>query len=201
MTELAYTFQGTALRTMLIDTEPWFVLKDICDVLGIQNSRRVYSEMLEDDEKDVRKTYTLGGEQEVQVVNEPGMYTVILRSNSEQARPFRRWVTHDVLPSIRKQGFYSLLTDDALMEVLIERTKKNPDYTKKFNMSQIRTIAGRQAKEDKTGQCELLMLSKANYATLKEFKTELRRICGSDMTLYHKYYDEYVLWARAANVQ
>lgn len=120
MNELTYVFQENPVRTMLIDAEPWFVLADVCYILGIKNSRDVYSEMLDDDEKGVGKTDTPGGRQEVQIVNEPGLYTVVIRSNSEKAKPFRRWVTHEVLPSIRKQGYYTALTPEDTIKALVK---------------------------------------------------------------------------------
>lgn len=120
MNELTYVFQKTPIRTMLIDAEPWFVLADVCTVLGIRNSRDVYANMLDDDEKGVGKTDTPGGKQEVQIVNEPGLYTVVIRSNSEKAKPFRRWVTHEVLPAIRKQGFFSALTPEDTLKAVAQ---------------------------------------------------------------------------------
>lgn len=65
---------------------------------------------LDDDEKGVRKVYTLGGEQELLTVNEPGLYTLIIRSNKPEAKNFKRWITHEVLPSIRKTGKYEVGT-------------------------------------------------------------------------------------------
>lgn len=100
-----FYFEDNVVRTMLIDEEPWFVAKDACDILeiGTEQIRR-----LDDDEKGLRKMQTLGGEQEMSVISESGLYTLIIRSNKPHAKPFRRWVTHDVLPSIRKTGSYSV---------------------------------------------------------------------------------------------
>lgn len=87
--------------------DPWWVAKDVCDILEHSN-HRVAVDMLEDDEKGVRKVYSLGGDQEMIVISESGLYTLIIRSNKPEARPFRRWVTHEVLPAIRKQGLYDM---------------------------------------------------------------------------------------------
>lgn len=102
-----YTFEGQDVRTLIgEDGEPRFVLADLAAVLGIANSRNVAAR-LDDDEKGVCLADTPGGRQNVTVVTEAGMYSVIVRSDSPAAGPFRRWVTHEVLPSIRKTGSYS----------------------------------------------------------------------------------------------
>lgn len=103
--------------------EPWFCAKDICEVLGIKNHRDAIS-VLDEDEKGVGKIYTLGGYQELNFVNESGLYTLVMRSNKPEARKFRKWVTSEVLPSIRKYGFYS--TDEKVIsraEAKAERQK------------------------------------------------------------------------------
>lgn len=86
--------------------EPLFVLKDVCDALEITNTRNV-SARLDEDMKGVRPVDTLGGTQQLTVVNEAGLYEVIIRSDKPEAKAFRRWVTSEVLPSIRKHGMYA----------------------------------------------------------------------------------------------
>lgn len=88
------------------DGNVWFVAKDVCDVLGHTNSR-VAVQQLDDDEKDVSEIYTLGGMQEMTIISESGLYTLILRSNKPNAKEFRRWVTGTVLPSVMRNGFYA----------------------------------------------------------------------------------------------
>jgi prophage antirepressor-like protein len=94
------------VRIQVIDGDPWFCLKDVCEVLTIANSRRVAAEVL--DSMGVRKTDTLtdGGKQQLTFVNEPNLYRVIFRSNKPEARQFQDWVFNDVLPTIRKTGTY-----------------------------------------------------------------------------------------------
>lgn len=84
--------ENKLVRTMSINDEPWFVLKDVCDVLGLSNSRMV-SDRLDDDEKGVSQIYTLGGSQMMSIISESGLYNVILRSDKPEAKPFRKWVT------------------------------------------------------------------------------------------------------------
>lgn len=121
MNELkVFSFNSNQVRTIQQDGEPWFVLKDVCAALGISNTADVYNR-LDPDEKGVDSIDTLGGSQEMNVVNESGLYNVILRSDKPQAKPFRKWVTSEVLPSIRRHGAY--MTPEALEEAII-----NPDY-------------------------------------------------------------------------
>jgi prophage antirepressor-like protein len=106
-----FTYEGNAIRTVQIDSEPWWALKDICDVLELTNSRMV-AERLDDDEKGVSITDTLGGKQEITIISESGLYNTILLSRKPEAKNFKRWVTHEVLPAIRKHGLYA--TDELL---------------------------------------------------------------------------------------
>jgi prophage antirepressor-like protein len=107
-----FNFEGQRrVRVVIRDGEPWFVAKDVCDILCLENSRDTLAKMLDDDEADVEKIYTRsenGVEQkrEMNIVNESGLYTLIMRSNKPEAKRFRRWVTHEVLPAIRKTGRY-----------------------------------------------------------------------------------------------
>lgn len=106
MNELqVFRYQDNEVRTVEINGEPWFVLKDVCAVLGIGNSRMVF-DRLDSDEKGVSQIDTPGGLQNVNIINESGLYNVILRSDKPEAKPFRKWVTSEVLPSIRKTGGY-----------------------------------------------------------------------------------------------
>lgn len=114
-----FSYQDKQVRTVEKDGEPWWVLKDICEVLELSNSRMI-AERLDEDEKGVSQIYTPGGKQEMAVVNESGLYNVILRSDKPQAKPFRKWVTSEVLPAIRKHGGY--LTPEKVEEALL-----NPD--------------------------------------------------------------------------
>lgn len=101
-----FQYESATVRIVVIDGEPWFVLADLCKVLEIANHRNVAAR-LTDDQKGVRQIDTLGGQQNMTVVNESGMYEVVIRSDKAEAVTFRRWITSDVLPSIRKTGTYS----------------------------------------------------------------------------------------------
>lgn len=86
----------------MLEGEPWFVAADVCRALGLGNSRQTLS-YLDDDEKGVITSDTLGGKQEMSTINEPGLYSLILRSRKPEAKAFKRWITHEV---IRKTGGY-----------------------------------------------------------------------------------------------
>lgn len=100
-----FNYNDREVRTVQKDGELWSVLKDVCAILGIGNNRMA-SDRLDADEKGVSQIDTLGGKQEMTVINESGLYNVILRSDKPEAKPFRKWVTSEVLPAIRKNGGY-----------------------------------------------------------------------------------------------
>ena len=95
---------GNVRVTMNENNEPLFCLTDVCDVIGIANARNVKSRLDEDDVRRVDSIDSLGRNQQVTFITESGLYDVIIRSDNKNAKPFRRWVTSEVLPSIRKHG-------------------------------------------------------------------------------------------------
>lgn len=109
--------QDFEIRVLTRNGDPWFVLTDVCVVLGLVNSSDV-SARLDDDEKGVATIDTPGGPQEVTVISEPGLYNVTRTSRKSEAKRFRRWIDHEVLPSIRKTGSYGVpaSTQDTLLE-------------------------------------------------------------------------------------
>lgn len=94
-----------SIRTQMIKGEPWFVAKDVCQVLGISKSRDAISR-LDDDERGALLMDTPGGKQTMATVNESGLYNLIFQSRKPVARKFKRWVTSEVLPSLRRYGRY-----------------------------------------------------------------------------------------------
>lgn len=96
------------IRTLIINNEPWFVGKDVAEILGYSNSRDALVKHVDNEDKGVAKCDTLGGTQELTVINESGLYSMILSSKLPTAKRFKHWVTSEVLPSIRKYGIYEL---------------------------------------------------------------------------------------------
>ncbi len=115
-----FEYQGQAIRTVVRDGEPWFAAADICAVLDIGDVSSALRR-LEDDEKGTDTILTPGGSQEMLVVNEPGLYVLVLTSRKLEAKLFKRWITHEVVPDIRKHGVYA--TDEAL-----ERMIASPEF-------------------------------------------------------------------------
>src|SRR5579871_3847338 len=102
-----FSFESLEVRVVVIDNEPWFVATDVAKVLEHSNTS-VMLQMLDEDEKGVSNVYTLGGNQELAVISESGLYHAVIKSRKPRALPFRKWVTSVVLPSIRKSGQYSV---------------------------------------------------------------------------------------------
>lgn len=98
--------ENKLVRTMNIGGEPWFVLKDVCDVLGLSTPARVAERLDSDEVSQAHLIDSMGRSQEMTIISESGLYNVILRSDKPEAKPFRKWVTAVVLPSIRKNGGY-----------------------------------------------------------------------------------------------
>lgn len=116
---IPFTYHDQPVRVVTIDGEPWFVLADLCKVLDIAASGRLAARL----DEGMRQTHTLetaGGRQRMTIVSEAGMYEVVIRSDKPEAAAFRRWITSEVLPSIRKHGGY--LTDQKIEDIL-----DNPD--------------------------------------------------------------------------
>ncbi len=132
-----FTYNSNEVRTVEMNGEPWFVLKDVCEVLGISKYRDV-ADRLDSDERAPVRVDTLGGAQEMTAVNESGLYNVILRSDKPEAKPFRKWVTSEVLPSIRKHGAY--MTPETLQAAIL-----NPD-------TMIQLCQQLKAEQDKNAQ-------------------------------------------------
>jgi prophage antirepressor-like protein len=104
-----FNFEGNEVRIIVDnDGEFWFVAKDVCDVLDIKNTSDALSR-LDDDEKDgVVLNDTIGRPQQTAIVNEPGLYTLVMGSRKPEAKTFKRWIAHEVLPSLRKTGNYNI---------------------------------------------------------------------------------------------
>lgn len=134
-----FNYQDQEIRTILKDGQPWFVAKDLCEVLEIKNNRDALSR-LDEDEKGVVLTDTLGGSQELAAVNEPGLYALILSSRKPEAKQFKRWIIHDVIPTIRQTGQYGepkALTEREQriesLKLLLETSQRQDEMSKKLS--------------------------------------------------------------------
>ncbi|WP_432124073.1 BRO family protein [Streptomyces sp. C10-9-1] len=100
---------GQAVRTLMVEGEPWFVAADVCAVLDIANVGNALARLDEDERGSIRLADGTPGNPNRAVVNEPGLYSLVLRSDKPEARAFKRWITHEVLPAIRRAGQYAPL--------------------------------------------------------------------------------------------
>ncbi|HGO4557020.1 TPA: phage antirepressor [Staphylococcus aureus] len=116
-----FNFEELPVRTLEVDGEPYFIGKDVADVLGYTNSRKALSDHVDEEDKLTSRIVTAGQNRNVTIINESGLYSLIFSSKLENAKRFKRWVTSEVLPAIRKHGIYA--TDN-----VIEQTLKDPDY-------------------------------------------------------------------------
>ncbi|MCE5456909.1 phage antirepressor [Staphylococcus pseudintermedius] len=117
-----FNFEELPVRTLTINDEAYFVGKDIAEILGYSKARNAIAKHVDfEDKKDAPIQGPLGGTQKMTIINESGLYSLIFSSKLESAKRFKRWVTSEVLPAIRKHGIYA--TDS-----VIEQTIQNPDY-------------------------------------------------------------------------
>lgn len=132
-----FNFEQNEVRTVLVNDEPYFVGKDVAEILGYSKPRNAISTHVdEEDKQDAPIQGGLGGKQKMTIINESGLYSLILKSKLPSAKKFKRWVTSEVLPAIRKHGGY--LTPEKVEEALL-----NPD-----TIIQLAT----QLKEERTGR-------------------------------------------------
>lgn len=111
-----FQYKNSEIRTIERDGEPWFVLKDVCEALSLGSPHKVTERLDEDERSQIPVTDTLGRKQQTAIINESGLYNVIIRSDKPEAKPFRKWVTSKVLPSIRKHGAY--MTEETIDKIL-----------------------------------------------------------------------------------
>lgn len=129
------------MRTIIRDGEPWFIAADVCAALELGNSRQALTR-LDVDEKGVILTDTPGGKQEMATINEPGLYRLVMGSRKPEANAFKRWIAHEVIPSIRKHGMYA--TPETIENIL-----QDPDNAIKLLQTLKEERLARQKAEEK----------------------------------------------------
>ena len=142
------------VRTVMKDGEPWFVAADVCKALELDQVSNAVRKLDEDEKTliSVKGIWNGVGNPNVRVVNEPGLYSLVLSSRQKEAKEFKRWITHEVIPSIRKHGIYA--TPSAAEKIL-----SDPDYGIKL----LEAIKAERAEKEKLAQKVQEMLPKANY--------------------------------------
>lgn len=217
------------IRTLEIDGQPWFVGRDVAEVLGYSNTSKALKDHVDDEDKGVTKRYTLGGKQNLTIINESGLYSLILSSKLPQAKAFKRWVTNDVLPAIRNHGSYvvpsnmSLTTEDAFIQLfqtqkeikqeqqamkndlvyLKDEQPVNPninhDLTKERNKTIIRCMGGYDAPAYQDDKLRRKVFSQA----MREFK-DLFKVPRYDLLKkkdVERAYDYWRKWQPSTNLR
>lgn len=159
------------IRVMLIDDDPWFVGKDIAVALGYNNPQKAIRDHVDEQDRGVNEMDTPGGKQPIIIINESGLYSLIFSSKLESAQRFKHWVTHEVLPSIRKHGMY--MTDN-----LLETAIANPDFV-------IGLIQNMKAEKEKN----------------VSLQTQNKQLCEKNEEMQPKadYFDDLVAWNVSTN--
>lgn len=154
------------IRVMLIDDDPWFVGKDIAVALGYKDTVNALKAHVDEQDKRGWRITTPSGEQQATIINESGLYSLIFSSKLESAQRFKHWVTHEVLPSIRKHGMY--MTDN-----LLETAIANPDFV-------IGLIQNMKAEKEKSAALQ----------------TQNKQLCEKNEEMQPKadYFDDLVAW-------
>lgn len=112
-----FSFEGAEVRALMVDDEPWWVATDVCSALGLSDPRKSVGLLDEDERNTVPVTDSLGRQQQTYIINESGLYSLILRSRKPEAKVFKRWITREVLPAIRKHGRYEAAATPAPKEI------------------------------------------------------------------------------------
>lgn len=130
------------IRAVSENGEPWFVAKDVCDVLGLDHTAL---RKLDADEKGRDSIPTLGGTQQMTMVSEPGFYRLVMKSRKPEAKAFQRWVTHEVLPAIRRDGGYMAAKPDETPEEVMARALRIADETMRRQKERIESLSSANA--------------------------------------------------------
>lgn len=165
-----FDFKGSSLRTLTDKAEePWFVAKDVCDILGMSNPSMAVTALDKDEVAQIDPKDYLGSEnrsnQAVNIVSEPGLYKLIMRSRKPEAKEFQRWVTHEVLPSIRKHGGY-----------MAGQERMTPEQMALASMRWLQSKVDEQAKQLKAQEGKVLFANAVESAKTSILVGDLAKI-------------------------
>ena len=159
-----WNYESSEVRTVQVNGEPWFVGKDVADILGYQNGSRDINRHVEEEDRCKIMIFDGRQDKETIVINESGLYSLILSSNLPNAKQFKRWVTNEVLPSIRKHGSYSVQSQFAdlspQLQVLIQMETRQKQIEAR-QAEQATALAGLKQKLQNT--CEVIALDKTAW--------------------------------------
>lgn len=193
-----FTFNESQVRTLSEGEVVWFVAKDVATILGHANPERAIRKYVDAEDRRATNSVTLEGDRmvnrEMTIITEYGVYSLILASRTEEAKKFKHWVTHEVLPSIRKQGFYSVLPDQELIDLLVKRQSENPTFLREAAVD----LKSKKALEQLAQDAQLRELWKQRTELpLGEYKSKLDVICNGNFTILSKEIKKYEKWYTA----
>lgn len=169
------------VRAVTIDGEPWFVAADICSALNLSNTAMAVTG-LDDDEKGISTVDTRGGAQPLTIISESGLYSLMLRSRKPEAKQFKRWLTHDVLPSIRKTGSYTAKPLDPL-ELFAQSVEAMRHLQARQMMSEA-AVERLEQRVNEAAETHLMLQRPANAEAITHIRERIRRKYGlSDRTI------------------
>ncbi len=200
------------VRTLVVDNEPWFVGKDVTIILGYQNASKALNDHVDDEDKLNNESLSSLGQRGGWIINESGLYSLILSSKLPNAKKFKRWVTNEVLPSIRKNGSYSMKKDDHAKILEIKEMNARARLSNQFiKLSKVETLSAEyknilvaKATEVLTGT-QLLPLPKSKQKTysateLGEMFGVSKQKIGSITTKYNLKTNEYGEYYRSKSL-
>lgn len=173
------------IRTVTIDGEPWFVGKDVAEILGYSNPRDTLAKHVDDEDKGVAKCDTLGGIQDLTVINESGLYSLILSSKMATAKRFKRWVTSEVLPQIRKTGSYhKRLTPEEMMRIQLGMVDDHEDRIQHIENTMTIDYGQQQELKKAVNKRVIEILGGKKAPAYKELSKKVFAECNHDIQDY-----------------
>ena len=165
-----FDFKGAPLRTLTDKAgEPWFVAKDVCDILGLENSRKATAELDSDEKNTVTLSDGIAGNPNKTIISEPGLYRLVMKSRKPEAKEFQRWVTHEVLPSIRKHGGY-----------MAGQERMTPEQMALASMRWLQSKVDEQAKQLKAQEGKVLFANAVETARTSILVGDFAKILKSN---------------------
>lgn len=156
LTPIPFDFHGTRVRIVSIDGEPWFVAADVCYVLGYSNARDAVAKHVRDSQRGVSRIATPSADQDMTVINEGGLYRLLMRARTVLADEFQDWVTDEVLPSIRKAGSYGTVRELTRLELI--------DLARESEVARLEAVAERDALAPAARSWTQLAEAKGDYS-------------------------------------
>ena len=191
-----FSYESAKIRAVDVNGEPWFIAKDVCDAINIADPSQA-AERLDEDERLMRTIYVSGQGRKTLMVNESGLYALIIRSNKEEAKSFRKWITSEVMPSIRKTGSYSLPAGidqkskeirNGITDIWKERGAEKWDY-KNLTFAEYKVLGYQNV--SKVKKENMSRIEKAKLAGLEMFET-LKLEKNENITGYHALKDSVI---------